>query len=408
MSRPQGVPKYCRHKASGQAVVRLDGKDHYLGPYGSTESRHRYEELISDWLGKNDITECGTVSEVLLAFWSHAKQRYGRSGRGKFGAAISWRPAIRIAREMYGDVPVRDFGPKALKKVIAEMVRRGWSRGYILDQLGRLKTAFRWAASDELIPVQVYQRLTTVSAPPKGATGAKENPPVQPVADDLVDATLPYLPPVVADMVRFQRVTGCRPAEACIVRPCDVDRSGDVWVYRPQNHKTERYGKHRRIYVGPKGQDVLRKYLVRRSEDYCFSPAESERRRREVAHGQRKTPLKHGNHPGSNCASEPKRTAGRCYITDSYRRAIHRTCERRHAQLTKEWAKATGRKTDEYTERVEKWSPNQLRHTAATQVRAEFGAEHAQAILGHSNLSTTEIYAEVTASRAIEAARCLG
>ena len=41
------------------------------------------------------------------------------------------------------------------------------------------------------------------------------------------------------------------------------------------------------------------------------------------------------------------------------------------------------------------WSPNQLRHTAGSEVRAEFRAEHAQAILGHSNLSTTEIYAEV-------------
>lgn len=28
--RPQGIPAYSLHKASGRAVVRLDGVDHYL------------------------------------------------------------------------------------------------------------------------------------------------------------------------------------------------------------------------------------------------------------------------------------------------------------------------------------------------------------------------------------------
>ena len=32
------VPSYCRHKASGRAVVRLGGRDVYLGEYGSPES----------------------------------------------------------------------------------------------------------------------------------------------------------------------------------------------------------------------------------------------------------------------------------------------------------------------------------------------------------------------------------
>jgi hypothetical protein len=43
------VPSYCRHKASGQAVVRLDGRDHYLGPYGTDESHERYALIIARW-----------------------------------------------------------------------------------------------------------------------------------------------------------------------------------------------------------------------------------------------------------------------------------------------------------------------------------------------------------------------
>ncbi len=77
-------------------------------------------------------------------------------------------------------------------------------------------------------------------------------PPVLPVDDATVEATLPFLSTVVADMIRFQRLTGCRPGEVCGIRPMDVDRSGEVWVYRPASHKTEHHGKERFIFIGPK------------------------------------------------------------------------------------------------------------------------------------------------------------
>ncbi|WP_417847301.1 hypothetical protein [Thalassoglobus sp.] len=35
MPRKPKVPSYCLHKASGQAVVRINGRDHYLGLYGT-------------------------------------------------------------------------------------------------------------------------------------------------------------------------------------------------------------------------------------------------------------------------------------------------------------------------------------------------------------------------------------
>ena len=44
------VPSYRHHKASGQAVVALDGRDVYLGPYGTDQSRERYQRVISEWL----------------------------------------------------------------------------------------------------------------------------------------------------------------------------------------------------------------------------------------------------------------------------------------------------------------------------------------------------------------------
>ncbi len=42
-------PKYCLHKATGQAVVRLAGRDIYLGKFGSDASDEKYAELIARW-----------------------------------------------------------------------------------------------------------------------------------------------------------------------------------------------------------------------------------------------------------------------------------------------------------------------------------------------------------------------
>ena len=41
------LPKYRKHRASGQAVVTLNGRDFYLGPHGSKVSKMEYDRLIA-------------------------------------------------------------------------------------------------------------------------------------------------------------------------------------------------------------------------------------------------------------------------------------------------------------------------------------------------------------------------
>src|SRR5262249_52558157 len=145
--------------------------------------------------------------------------------------------------------------------------------------------------------------------------------------------------------------------------------------YRPVEFKTEHFEKDRVIAIGPRAQEILKKYLVDRdSFAFCFSPAESEAKRRANAAKLRKTPLSCGNRQGTNRVSVPARPASDRYTTDSYRRAIHRACDKLA---------------------IEKWSPNRLRHTASTEIRKRFGIEAARAVDGHTAASTTEIYAEL-------------
>ena len=63
--RPKRVPSYCKHKASGQAVVRIGDKDHYLGVYGTPESHERYRRIIAEHFvngQSSKITELVTCS----------------------------------------------------------------------------------------------------------------------------------------------------------------------------------------------------------------------------------------------------------------------------------------------------------------------------------------------------------
>ena len=44
------IPQYSLHRATGQTVARLNGKDLYLGKHNTPESKARYRQLIAQWL----------------------------------------------------------------------------------------------------------------------------------------------------------------------------------------------------------------------------------------------------------------------------------------------------------------------------------------------------------------------
>ena len=417
------VPSYRRHKPTGQAVVTINGQDIYLGKWNTAASRAEYDRLIAEFLanGRQLRNESDTtVVEVINAYRKFAERYYRKNGcvTREYGCI---KEALKIVRELYGRTTANEFGPLALKAVRQRMIDKGWSRGYINKSIGRIRRCFKWAVENELVRPDMYHGLMAVSGLRKGRSEAREPAPVQPVDDATVQATLPHLSPVVADMIRFQRITGCRPQDVCNLRPCDVDMSGDVWLYRPDTHKTEHHDREHIIPIGPKGQEILRPYLLRDKESHCFQPIDSERKRRSAQHENRRTPLSCGNKPGSNRKKKPKRSAGEKYTTESYRRAIHRACDtafpapeplrRREGESVKRWQE---RLTDK--ERVElgqwqsdhRWSPNRLRHSAGTEIRKRYGLEAAQVILGHASADVTQVYAERDLAKAVDIMREVG
>ncbi len=302
------VPSYRRHKPTRQAVVTINGKDIYLGIWNTSASRAEYDRLIAEFLsnGRQLRSEVeSSVVEIINAYRMFAERYYRKNGEvtREYGCI---KESLKIVRELYGRTTANEFGPLALKAVRQRMIDKGWSRGYINKSIGRIRRCFKWAVENELVRPDMYHGLMAVSGLRKGRSEAREPDPVQPVDDATVQATVPHLSPVVADMIRLQRITGCRPQDVCNLRPCDIDMSDDVWLYRPKTHKTEHHDRERVIPIGPKGQDMLRPYLFRDKESHCFQPIDSERKRRDFQHESRRTALSYGNKPGSNRKRKPK------------------------------------------------------------------------------------------------------
>jgi integrase len=231
------VPKYRHHKGSGQAFVQIQGKRHYLGTWDSPASKERYARFVAELatspalatpLPPTTPASAITVVELAAAYVEFAEGYYVKNGRITSQVYII-RQAIRPLCELYGHTPAVAFGPLAMQAVKTQLIERGLARKTINHLCATIKRFFKWGVSQQLVPVAVYHSLLTVSGAAKGRTKARETAPVTPVAEAVVDTTLPHLPLVVADIVRFQRLTGCRPGEVCSLRPCDLDRSRNVW-----------------------------------------------------------------------------------------------------------------------------------------------------------------------------------
>jgi integrase len=420
--RRKTVPGYRHHKASGQAIVTLNGRDIYLGEYRSRDSKQNYDRYVAEWLaaGRRPSPSASaaalTIVEVLAAFKRHAEQYYCKNGRPT-RTADHFRPLYKLIHSLYGRDSAASFGPLALKVLQNKLVERGLSRSYVNDSTKRIKQIFKWAVSEELIPASVHQALVAVPGLRKGKTSAHETPPVMAVPDHVIQATLPSLSSVVRDMVQIQRLTGARPNEVVAMRPIDIERSEEIWRYIPQEHKSEHHGKQRVILIGPRARQILEPYLNRKPEDYCFSPETAVTEMRGKRRAARKTPPSCGNGPGDNRKCRPRRTPGSRYTSNTYRRAIHRACEvafgmpekLRHFPAGLSDSEIAALREQAAAWRAEHcWSPNQLRHTAGTAIRKRFGAEAAQTVLGHSHLTVTEIYAERDLEKAAEVIRQLG
>ncbi len=307
---PTRIPSYQRHKPSGQAKVRIQGRDVYLGAWNSAASKAEYRRVIAEWSATPHRTPSGsggrcrddgsalTIVELIKAY-RDAQLRVipARTFKARDGQAL------KRLRLLYGRTLAREFDQFALKAFRESLVnekslpgmgaaseddaaKRPLSRRYINSLCGSIRRLFKWAVSEGLVPETIPHKLASVEGLRYGRGGAERDE-VLPVADSAIAATLIELPPVVADMVRLQRYTGMRPSELCGLTKDEVDTSGEDWFYRPGMHKTAHLGKKRVVVLVGPAKDLVARYLVKaRPGKPIFSPRDSEESRK-AAHCER-------------------------------------------------------------------------------------------------------------------------
>jgi integrase len=334
------APSYVEHKQSGRGrLVWYDAtgtRQQKLlpGVFGSPESltaKARLEmELAASPTRQPAIEPSAfTVAQLLDIYLDHAERHY-RGPDGKPTSKLSEvKSVITVVLEYHSDLPAGEFTPLKLKAVRQKWVDAKRVRTECNRCVGTVKRIFKWGVSEELVPPAVYQALATVSGLQKGRTEAKEGEPVGPVEDAIVDATLPHLNRYVRGLVEFQRLTGCRPGEACALRRCDIDTGGPVWLYKPSTHKTAYRGKSRIVAIGPKAQELLKGFFIASIDDYLFSPRRAVEEHHAARSANRKTPPypSHLKLKAARKMPHAKKPAER-YNRSAYIHAIDRACDR--------------------------------------------------------------------------------
>jgi integrase len=375
--RKPRLPGYRLHRASGNARVTLGGRDVYLGQYGSPESKSEYQRVLAEWLatGCRPLPSPGhslTVIELL--------DFYLRDLQSQNPSVSQWnraRQAAKLLRTHCGHSPVDQISVTTIRAIQRGLVGRGNNIVTIRMRVSGIISLLRWGKTEGYVPIETFERIRDIARAPRslGASPARIR---EPLGDEELLRAIEVMPPMLADMVTLQRYTGMRPGEVCRMKWRDISRSMDVcWLYSPPEHKTAYQGKKREIPLGRLSQAILIKYMDRPADAPLFCPRESEKCRLANAHEKRLTPMTPSQEQRAARAragaTKSDRGPGEGWRTDSYRRAIQRCLER--AGLTK-------------------WFPYLLRHARATELRATRGLDAAQVSLGHSQVRTTERYAQ--------------
>lgn len=355
--RPSAVPSYRLHKASGRAVVTIRGRTHYLGPFGSEESRRKYAELLSNagaqnsadpWARSGQASDPGcSLAELCLSYLHYAEQHYVKDGQ-QTDEVDCYRAMFRVVTDLFGLSPVSNFGPNQLRTVREAMIERGWSRGYINRQINRLRHMIKWGVGRDMVAPEILHRLQAVEPLLAGKSAARETRPRQAVSDEHIELVKQQIRSQrTKDLMDLQLLTAARPGELLGLTTAMIDQSEATWSAHLQRHKTQHFGKTRVLAFGPQAQQILARYLRPDSPNALLF--------------------------------DLKR--------NSYENTIRKACDRAG---------------------IPRFVPHELRHTAGTRYHDQLGFEAARAMLGHSRPDMTAHYTNHLSQKALEAARQLG
>ena len=194
-SRSKSAPSYRLHKPSGQAIVSIGGKMHYLGRFDSPESHELYRRLLAEvWASDTDqpnstdqipiSSDQGTLKEITIlelavCYGKEANRYYRKNGK----PTSEWENAKRVLRELtslYGTTLANEFGPLRFQAFRNIYIKRGCTRTTINKYMVHIKKMFQHAGKMELLPMECFWRIRDVGNLIQGRSDAREGRDVLP------------------------------------------------------------------------------------------------------------------------------------------------------------------------------------------------------------------------------------
>jgi integrase len=418
--RPRAaIPSLYRHKQTNQAYVVVNGKTKTFGQYGAPDTTQAYLAFCGELANGTTAIDAATPSVVVARletvtvadlgrkYLKHCRETFFKRETNTSHVARVQRVFRQLDQCSLSSIVISAFGPKSLKtfqvalasalrmrrvrdaagndtgKVEPELDARGnklpaYSRSTINTYTGIIVAAFKWATSEELCPVTVYQALAAAGTihkdrSPVQGVRLREKGSVQPVAAKIVEATLKHTHPILSALVRVQALGAMRPIEARLMRIEELEPVIDTktkqtigYVYHVSEDacKTSHLGVARTVFLGPKAVAILAPLIEGRElGSYVFDAMQARATARKPK----------GRHRRQGDKSRP-------YTLRSYSKAIERACQ---------------------DAGVEPWVPRQIRHSAATDIADSQDLDTARLMLGHTKIETTMIYAKTAQRKAL-------
>lgn len=462
------IPSYRLHKATGQAVVTLLGKDHYLGKYGTDDSRRIYDELVAEFqAGKvRPKPKRSSPNPDGPAYRLHKQSGQAIvtiSGRdyylGPHNSSASKAEYYRLKHEYFASGCSPNFGAKLDKVTVVEVLagykkhclayygsgpESEWHR--VKPVLTVLKTLYGTTNATEFGPLQFEAVRSRLKEPSVSIRKDKSrrvvlrtrtyiNSQMKRVIAIFRWATSKSILPVTI----YQTLKTVEPLKA---GRCDVPESEPVI---PVPVETVEATLPHLNHVVRSMVELQARCGARPGEICCIKPSMVDRSLEKtrgvwvIHYTEHKTAWrgKKRSIPLGAKAQEILKPFLLLRASDDYcfspAEATKRRLEERHANrktpencgnvpgsnVVKRAIKKPGAKynTQSYGHSIRKacekagiepWAPNRIRHSYATSARKAYGLEIASVLLGHSEIGITQVYAEQDFDAAIDAARKLG
>lgn len=352
-------------------------KFHRIGRKGDPDLQRKYVLFCQEYYSTS--VQPGETVYISTLFRQYLEKRLPRLHTADQHHV---KTVMGLVAEKYGLTKVEDFDSVAYRcaQVLVaqhgERQKRPWSFAYCNKLMKYLRAVFRWGVGRKLFISANLMEIEAVEPIGQGDEqyDLGETTPRADVPDWVLKKTLPYLTPMLADMVKLIRGACLRPCELCRMRVQDLMES-ERGVVEIHGHKTARFGIRRFAAFTPSEMAILRRRSVGKGADeHIFSPRDAVQ---EAWDSYKKS-----------CRTEDLARYPEEYTTHALGCLLRRCLDR---------ARAAG-------ERFPYWTLYQLRHASVTENSRLFGVETASYIAGHKCIKTTAIYDHKALSLAIMAA----